>query len=101
MYFSVWFSTRLSFSHSFESQTAKAKAVLLDIKFFTKAWWCFSDYLKIFLFDSQIMPILLYGSEIWGMQMDLQLENAHLFALKKQKQNNILNVSPIPKHQTM
>ena len=24
------------------------------------------------LFDSQIKPILLYGSEIWGMQMDLQ-----------------------------
>ena len=47
------------------------------------------------------MPILLYGSEIWGMQMDLQIENAHLFALKKQKQKQILNVSPIPKHQTI
>ena len=28
MYFGVWFSTRLSFSHSSESQTAKIKAVL-------------------------------------------------------------------------
>ena len=50
-------------------------------------------FLRIFfllkLFDSQIKPILLYGSEIWGMQMDLQIEKAHLFALKRP-----LNVSP-------
>ena len=49
-------------------------------------------FLRIFLFklfDSQIKPILLYGSEIWGMQMDLQIEKAHLFALKR-----LLNVPP-------
>ena len=33
--------------------------------------------------------MLLYGSEIWGMQMDLQIAKAHLFALKR-----LLNVSP-------
>ena len=30
-YLGVWFSTRLSFSHSLESQTAKAKAGIVEI----------------------------------------------------------------------
>ena len=88
-YLGVWFSTRLSFSHSLESQKAKAKAGIVEI---FKTLWKLGDvspniFLK--LFDSQIKPILLYGSEIWGMQMDLQIEKAHLFALKR-----LLNVSP-------
>ena len=33
--------------------------------------------------------LLLHGSEIRGMPMDLQTEKAHLFALKR-----LLNVSP-------
>ena len=32
---------------------------------------------------------VVYGSKIWGMQMDLQIQKAHLFALKR-----LLNVSP-------
>ena len=46
-----------------------------------------SIFLK--LFDSQIKPRLLYGSHIWGMQNNLQIEMARLFALK-----TLLNVSP-------
>ena len=30
-YLGVWFSTRLSFTHSLESQTAKAKARIVEI----------------------------------------------------------------------
>ena len=81
------FSTRLSFSHSLESQ--KAKAGIVEI---LKTLWKLGDVSprkKLKLFDSQIKPILLYGFEIWGMQMDLQIEKAHLFALKR-----LLNVSP-------
>ena len=37
----------------------------------------------------KIKPILFYGSEIWGMQNNLQIQRAHLFALKK-----LFNVSP-------
>ena len=44
---------------------------------FTEAWRCFSEqFFK--LFDPQIKPVLLYGSEIWGMQIDLQTEKDHL-----------------------
>ena len=40
-------------------------------------------------FDTQIKPMLLYGSEIWGLQQHTEIEKVHLFALKK-----LLNVSP-------
>ena len=41
------------------------------------------------IFDTQIKPILLYGSEVWGFYPNAQLERAQLFALKR-----LLNVSP-------
>ena len=41
------------------------------------------------LFDAQIKPMLMYGSEIWGLQQQIEIEKVHLFALKK-----LLNVSP-------
>ena len=88
-YLGDWLSTRLSFSYSLGNQTAKAKAGIVEI---LSTLWKLGDvtpsiFLK--LFGSQIKPILLYGSEICGMQNNLQIERAHLFALKK-----LLNVSP-------
>ena len=36
------------------------------------------------LFDSQIVPIALYGAELWGLENAArQCEKVHLFALKK------------------
>ena len=49
----------------------------------------FSATIFLKLFDAQIKPILLYGSEIWGLQQHTEIEKVHLFALKK-----LLNVSP-------
>ena len=63
-YFGVWLSTRLSFSHSLETQTAKANADIVEIP---KTLWKpgdFSQNIFLKLFDTQIKPILLYGSEI-------------------------------------
>ena len=87
-YLGVWFNTRLSVS--LQSQKAKATAGIVEI---LKTLWKLGEVSPniVFwkLFDSQIKLILLYGSEIWGMQMDLQIEKADLFALKR-----LLNVSP-------
>ena len=36
------------------------------------------------IFDSQIQPIMSYGSEIWGLDKASQYcENVHLFAMKR------------------
>ena len=60
-YLGAWFSTRLLFSHSLESQKAKVKACIVEI---LKTLWKFGDVSPNILFDSQIKPILLYGLEI-------------------------------------
>ena len=41
------------------------------------------------MFDAQIKPMLLYGSEIWGLKENRSVEKVHTFALKK-----LLNVNP-------
>jgi hypothetical protein len=87
-YLGVWFSTRLSFSHTVEHQTRKAIAGSMAV---LRTLWQVGDLspqLLFKMFDTQIKPILLYGSEIWGLQNNTLLEKAHLFVLKK-----CLNVS--------
>ena len=38
------------------------------------------------MFDAQVQPILLYGSELWGLNVMSAIENVHLFSLKKMLQ---------------
>ena len=40
------------------------------------------------MYDAQILPILMYGSELWGFQQFAVIEKAHMFACKR-----FLNVS--------
>ena len=35
------------------------------------------------IYDAQILPVLMYGSEIWGYQRFDAIEKAHLFACKR------------------
>jgi len=87
-YLGVWLSTRLSFSTTINHQSTKAKAGVVQL---FKTLWSLGDvnpstFFK--LFDSQIKPIVLYGAEIWGIADNINIEKAHVFALKK-----LLNVS--------
>ena len=48
------------------------------------------------MFDAQVQPILLYGSELWGLNVMSAIENVHLFSLRKMLQvptftPNVLN----------
>ena len=38
------------------------------------------------MFDDQVQPILLYGSELWGLNVMSAIDNLHLFSLKKMLQ---------------
>ena len=40
------------------------------------------------MYDAQILPILMYGSELWGLQQFAVIEKTHMFACKR-----FLNVS--------
>ena len=45
------------------------------------------------MFDAQVQPILLYGSELWGLSVMSAIENVHLFLLKKMSQNLIFTLN--------
>ena len=35
------------------------------------------------MYDAQVLPILMYGAELWGYQRFEKIEKAHLFACKR------------------
>ena len=94
-YLGVILSTRLSFSHTLDDLAKRAKKGVIAI---LKTLWSLGDHSpNIFfkLFDTQILPILTYGAEIWGLSKNLEsIERVHLFAIKR-----FLGVHPItPRH---
>ena len=88
-YLGVIFSTGLTFSYALEDMATKAKKGIVGI---LKLLWTLNDQTpKLFfkLFDTQIQPILTYGSEVWALMVDHSIiEKVHTFALKR-----FLNVS--------
>lgn len=81
-YLGVLFSCKLQWSPATEvlSQQAK-KAFIIIIKNTKKIWpLTFESFFKIF--DSMILPILTYGSEIWGYKKYDSLERVQLMACR-------------------
>lgn len=35
------------------------------------------------LFDTQIEPLITYGAEIWGLDVNLHMEKVHTYAIKR------------------
>jgi hypothetical protein len=83
-YLGIFLSTRLSFSASFEDLASRARKGVVAI---IRTLWVIGEHSPtIFfkLFDSQILPILTYGAEIWGLAKNQEIiERVHLFALKR------------------
>ena len=82
-YLGLYFTTKLSFNYSCQDLISRAKRVVLSIfslmyKFETRPT---DVFLK--LFDAQVQPIVNYGAEIWGLQVEKETESLHLFAMKK------------------
>jgi hypothetical protein len=83
-YLGIFFSTRLSFVFACNNIASKAKRALLCIMQRLRIYNNNSFDVFIKLFDSQIQPIMSYGSEIWGLEKAaIQCEKVHLFAIKK------------------
>ena len=83
-YLGIFFSTRLSFVLACKDLKSKAKNALLCIM--RKLYTLHNNSFKLLitLFDSQVQPILQYGSEIWGLDKAAhQCESVHLFAIKR------------------
>lgn len=83
-YLGIFFSTRLSFTAACKDLASRGKRGLTCIM--QKLYALNNSSLEVFLklFDKQIQPMILYGSEIWGLDAAAQnCEKVHLYALKK------------------
>lgn len=82
-YLGYMLTTKISFDEACEDTSRKAKMKVMDL--FKTMWSLGNLDTNIFyqLFDCQIKPMLLYGSEIWGGFVSNITESAHLFALKR------------------
>ena len=82
-YLGFLLTTQLSFNIACDEFASKAKGKVLDI---IKTMWCIGSlntYVFFQFFDSQVKPMLLYASEIWGLSRVANIESAHLFAIKR------------------
>ena len=82
-YLGLTFSTRNSFSAALEESAVKAKKATMQILRTLKKIQCNSPSVFFKLFDSQVVPSLLYAAEIWGHKHYDQLERVHIFACKR------------------
>ena len=83
-YLGIYMSTRLSFSAACRDVASKAKRALLYIIQKLRQHNCSSIQVFLKIFDTQVQPIMQYGSEIWGLCKSAnECEKVHLYALKK------------------
>ena len=83
-YLGILFSTKLSFSFACNNLASRAKNALLCIMRKLRSLNNNNLNLLLKLFDSQVQPIMHYGSEIWGLQDSARnCESVHLLMLKK------------------
>ena len=82
-YVGVNFTSRLSFYKMAEAMSCKAKRVLVSL---LSSLYCYSPlpYKTFFtIFDSKISSVLMYGSEIWGLEHMQCVEYVHTYACKR------------------
>ena len=82
-YLGYVFTTRLSLNTALEDLCIKGKQKSLHI---LKAMWRLQSMktnVFIRMLEAQVVPTLLYGAELWGLENPRKVETAHAFALKK------------------
>ena len=66
-----------------EERVVRAKKSLFEILSTLRKLRCNSSEIFFKLFDTQVVPTLLYASEIWGYEKYEQVERVHLHACKR------------------
>jgi hypothetical protein len=81
-YLGVTLSSNGNFLKAQEALSKQASRALFSLnKLFSKISFSIAD--KIRLFDAMILPILTYGTEIWGFHPSPDIEKVHLKFLKQ------------------
>ena len=82
-YLGVVFTTKLSLNSALDDLCVKGKQKTLHL---LKAMWslrCLKTNVFFRMFDTQVVPTLLYGAEVWGLETPRKIETVHMFASKR------------------
>ena len=71
------FTPKLMWTKTKENLDEKANKAIITIKILQNKLGSLSIYDCFKLFDTMIVPILCYGSEIWGFEIANQIETVH------------------------
>ena len=82
-YLGLIFSTKLYNNVMLSRSATRGKIVFCRISSLLNRMNTTSYNILCKMFDAQVQPILLYGSELWGLNVMSAIENVHLFSLKK------------------
>ena len=82
-YLGLKFTTKVCLNRISEDSDVRAKQGTVEI--FKVSWniGCFDINVFFKLFDAQIVPVLLYGSELWGCFGCPNVEKVHMYACKR------------------
>jgi len=95
-YLGIVFTTGGSFTSTFETLAGQASKAVFKLNSYLLNFPSINIQTKLQLFDQLVLPILNYGSEIWGLNESMTLERVHLSFCKKllgvkiQTQNNFV-----------
>ena len=82
-YLGMIFSTKLSFNYAWNESCRKGKRGVIEILKSLRKLGSIDYYLFWKMFDVQIEPIITYGAEIWGLNINSQMEKVHTYAMKR------------------
>ena len=77
-YLGMLISSRLCWSKCVENLSFKAHQIISQLRYLCNRYDLFSRELLFKIFDAKIKPIILYGSEIWGVKRYDYVENVHV-----------------------
>lgn len=81
-YLGLTFSTMISTNIATDDFVSRAKRGIVQIASALRSYGCFSCKIFFKLFDTQILPSVLYASELWGWKENKKIEKVHLYACK-------------------
>ena len=77
-YLGILISSRLCWSKCVENLSFKALQIISQLRYLSIRYDYLTSKLLFKLFDSKVKPIILYGSEIWGVKKYDCIENVHI-----------------------
>ena len=77
-YLGILISSRLCWSKCVENLSCRALQIISQIRYISNHYEYLTSKLLFQLFDSKIKPIIMYGSETWGVKKYDYIENVHI-----------------------